>query len=287
MDYSAFIPECIPSLEKLIPLRIKLYTNSVDNWESVTNLLLLFFKCCIQYCLQQNATLKSTNTSINLPLNAVFSLIERTIFEVFPINSTEQYILDSQRKSIQVIELLSRNFETKLLDLPTDISNAYLNLLVKGAFLFQERDLEVELKLSFACLDAFLASTLKVRPGLFSNRAFKSLIDISIAKLSLFPKDETESSEPMLTEQEMVQILQLICRTIQAVNEILSRNKSKQDQNCKPIIALLSRVYIPLTDCCTLPSLRVRETLKITLQQLASWIIFSGTNSYLSVSSQD
>ena len=287
MDYSAFIPECVPSLEKLIPLRFKLYTNSVDHWGSVTNLLLLFFKCCIQYCLEQNKTLKSTDTSLNFPLNDVFPLIESSTFEVYPINSTKQYMLDSQRKSIEIIELLSRNFEKKLLDLPSDISNGYLDLLVKGAFFFQEREFEVEQRISFACLDAFLASTLKAKPGLFSNRAFKKLIDISIAKLSLFQKDETVSEEPLLTEQEMVQILQLICRTIQAVNEILSRNKSKQDQNCKPIIALLSRVYIPLTDCCTLSSLRVRETLKVTLQQLASWIIFSGTNSYLSVSSQD
>ncbi|KAI6654301.1 protein MON2-like [Oopsacas minuta] len=287
MAYSVFIPECMPSLEKLIPLRYQLYTNSMENWENMTDMLLLFFKCCVQYSLELNETLKSTKTSINLSLLELFSLIESTIFEITPIDSTKQYVLDSQRKSIQIIDLLLRNFENKLQELPFDVSNAYLNLLIKGAFLFQELEFEIERELSYSCLDAFLASTLKAQPGTFSNRTFKNLIDISIGKLSLFPKENIESEEPLVSEQEMVLILQLICRTIQSVNELLSRNKSKQDQNSKAIVALLSRIYIPLTDCCTVSSLKVRETLKITLQQLASWIIFSGTNSYLSISSQD
>ena len=279
MDYAVLIPDCIPYLETLIPLRFHLYTNSIENWESFTEMLLLFIKCCIQYSLGQNETLKASKENIEVPLKELFSLIKTAIFENTPTNSTKQFMIDNQRKSIQMIDLLFRNFESRLQNLPIGISNSYLDLLTKGAFLFQKREFEIEQELSYSCLDAFLSSTLKSQPGNFSNRAFKNLIDISIEKLNLFNVGTNS-----ISEFEMVQILQLLCRTIQTVNELLSRNKSRQDQNSRAIIALLSRIYVPLTDCCTVSSLRVRENLKTTLQQLASWIIFSGTNSYLSVS---
>ena len=285
VDFVLLIPECIPYLEKLIPLRFHLYSNSIENWESFTEMLLLFLKCCIQYSLGQSETLKSSKESIEVSLKVLFSLIEAMIFEDTPSNSTKQFVIDNQRKSIQIIDLLFRNFETSLQGLPIDVSNSYLNLLTNGAFLFQKQVFEIEQELSYSCLDAFLTSTLKSQPGNFSNRAFKRLIDIFIDKLNFFPKQECNVNTNSLSELEMVQILQLLCRTIQTVNELLSRNKSKQDQNSRAIMALLSRIYIPLTDCCTVASLRVRENLKITLQQLASWIVFSGTNSYLSVSS--
>ena len=285
VNYVVLIPDCVPYLEKLIPLRYHLYSHSIENWENFTEMLLLFLKCCIQYSLGQNEILKASKESIEVPLRELFSLIEASIFEDTPTNSTKQFVIDNQRKSIQIINLLFLHFETRLQDLPIDISNSYLALLTKGAFLFQKQDFEIEQELSYSCLDAFLASTLKSQPGNFSNRAFKHLIDICINKLNLFPKQECTMDTSTISELEMVQILQLLCRIIQTVNELLSRNKSKQDQNSKAIIALLSRIYIPLTDCCTVSSLRVRENLKTTLQQLASWIIFSGSNSYLSVSS--
>ena len=287
IDYSTFIPECVPHLETLIPLRLKLYTNQVENWDNFYDIFTLFIKCCIQYSFKQNENLKSSSDKICIPLKELFPLIRHAIFFNFPtVEAMQEYILANQKKSVEIIHLLKCNFEAHLPNLSNEISNAYLNMLTEGIFHFQNFDFTLDRMLSFSCLDAFLGSTLITHPGSFSNRAFKNLIDICIEKLALFPKQgHSGSDSSTLSDEEMVQILQIISKTIQTVNDQLSRAKSRQDHNSKAMIALLSRIYIPLTDCCLVESVVVRENLRSTLQQLASWIIFSGSNSYLSVSS--